>query len=249
MITLRMVAIAAAILVGTPVLVVVADHLPSIPGGDPLQEARGTINATVDNITFFEPPPKYDRVMPSGMPEQLVEGHIVFATIEIPLAVNRSEWNVSIVGSVSCELREDVRGVFSQGGIPFPTEVGPGVVRCQVGEQIFVSPDPFMEPGHTNAAVTPFTFSGTSQAEAPNGEIIDVHEYFFDVTSLGDDGSVRTERMYAWSVPVLEPFLLPDGTVKNWYCPIPEARLSEMGQTDFWAYHESELPKQFWATT
>lgn len=248
MITLRMVAIAVAILVGIPITGVVADHLGSFPGGDPWQEAEAAVNATVRDIELVEPPARFDRIIDAGMPEQVVEGHTVFATIEIPVAINRSEWNVSVVGSISCDLDTRAEGEFF-GGVPFPTRIEEGFVRCQVGEQVFLSPDPFMEPGHFSGSVTPFTPTSSWQAEAPNGELIDVHEYSFGVTRMLDDGTLQTERQYAWSVPLTTPWIHTNGKLKDWYCPIPEERLAEMGKTDFWAYHESDLPTYFWSAS
>ena len=75
----------------------------------------------------------------------------------------------------------------------------------------------------------------------PDGQHGEATEYFYEVTAANWMGETQTMHLYAWSTPVLEPWTHSDGSTKVWDCPVPEARLVEMGIHDFDARHESEM--------
>lgn len=248
MITLRMVAIAVAMLVGIPVAIVAADHMPDVPGGT-VHEAEAEARAMVTDIALIDPPDRYVRAENEFRPEQLVEGHIVFITIDLQRVLVEENFTFDIVGNVSCDFGASGEGEFFL-GLPWPTDVDEGFVRCQAGDKIFVTPDPFIEGDDVGfgSTVTPFVPVSTSTAKAPNGETIDVEEYAFDVITYDAQGAATSKTYSAWSVPVLQPWTHTDGSTKSWFCPIPEDRLREMGVSMFNAYHESELPSEYWAS-
>lgn len=246
MVTLRMIWIAVAILLGIPLATVLADHAPGhiqVPGGE-IFRATAEEAATITDIVLADPPRTYERAVIDARPEQLVEGHIVFITIDIPLIANVSNFTVDIVGNVSCELHSNASGpiVF---GIPIPNRVHELHEECEAGGVVFVTPDPFVDSESTPVQTALQPNGNVLTMEAPNGERVEATEYEYDIVETDWLGNKIAHHMYAWSVPTITPWTHTDGGEKRWYCPIPEARLKEMGVTDFIAYHESELPDRF----
>lgn len=246
MITLRMLGIAVAILVGAPIAIALADHIPGhveVPGGE-IFRAAAEEAATITDIVLADPPQFYERAVNEFRPEQLVEGHIVFITIDIPLVANVSNFTVDIIGNVSCETHANATGpkVF---GIPFPNRINELHEECEAGGLVFVTPDPFVDSEETPAQTALEPTGNEAVRQAPNGEWVRVTEYQYDLITTDWMGQSETRRMYAWSTPVITAWTHNDGGEKRWYAPLPEERLREMGVTDFSVYHESELPERF----
>ena len=242
MITLRMLGIAAALLLALPVGFVLADHVPghaTVPGGQILEMSADAV-AEVTDITLVEPPVPQDRLQAHNAPEQLVEGHTVFVTWDIQLVPNVTNWTLDITGFVECENYANVSGEYAVGGVPVPTRIDRVYAECRAGEVAFATPDPFYDSEDTyqsqmaqpNGRYIPFT--------APNGETGYATEYEYEVASVDWLGQETRKKMYMWSAPVLPEWLHSDGKPRSWYCPLPVDRLQEMGVTSFSAYLEGD---------
>lgn len=240
MVTLRMVCIAVALLVAIPVGIAFADGV-TVPGGE-LANAALHEAATVTDIDLITPPQKYDRVVNDFRPEQLVEGHIVFITIDIPLIANVSNFTFDIVGNVSCSTHFNGSGNFFGGIIPVPNRIDEAHEECQAAGRTFVTPDPFIDSDNQTLVSSSLTPTGVSTPfVTPNGQPAEATEYYYDITARDWLGEITTYSLYAWSTPVMDPWVQSDGRQMNWYCPISEERLSEMGIHEFKARHESEM--------
>lgn len=244
MITLRMIGIAVAILLGLPIATVLADHVPGhvqVPGGE-LVNAGAREAGRISDIVLIRPPPTYERTGNEFRPEQVVEGHIVFVTIDIQLVEKVSNFTFDIAGNISCELHSSGEGEFFGGIVPVPRQFDEFHEECEAAGVVFVTPDPFIDSQNadppTSAALQPN--GRTFQRQAPNGEWIEITEYEFtkpETDWMGETTGMKT--YYAWSVPTITPWTHDDGSTKKWFCPIPEDRLGEMGETHFTAFLES----------
>lgn len=233
MITLRMLWIAVAILVGLPLGFGLADHAIghiTVPGGEVVSLAGHTA-ATVTDIILADPPQTYKRAAVHNWPEQLVEGHTVYVQLLIPLIPDVENFSVDIIGDISCQHHVNASGPYFL-GIPIPNRVHEAHVECRFGETVVVTPDPFYDSNRTyqtsmepTGVEIPFV--------APNGIEGVATEYRY--WSIEEDWlGVQTAHVrYAWAVPVMDPWVHEDGSLKRWYCPIPLARMEEMGVTHF----------------
>jgi hypothetical protein len=243
-----MIWIALAILVGLPTATVLADHAighVEVPGGEIVRFAAEE-TATVTDVILADPPQRLDHLPHFDVPEQLVEGHTVFLTVEMVAVPNVSNFTVDIVGNVSCTTHANTSGPFFPVGpfnIPVPNRVHEFHEECEAGGFVFATPDPFMETESGDiTSWGPFQANGrTIPFEAPDGQTGEAIEYQFDLFETDWLGETTVRTMYAWSVPVLEPWTHSDGRERNAYCPIPEDRLLEMGIESFRLYHESEM--------
>lgn len=250
MITLRMLAIAVAILVGLPISFALADHAighVTVPGGE-VFDTYAEVAAWVTDVELIEPPGTYDRAVRHNAPEQLVEGHTVFVTWDIPLVKNVTNWTANIIGNVECRHKADWEGVYWQGVVPVPTRVNEAHVECEAGETMIMTPDPFMDSsnafGSSNFHFSPAAPTGQRiPFTAPNGRVAEAVEYEYVVTGIDWLGNEFTRTQYAWEVPILESWAHSDGRPRNWYCPIPEARLTEMGLSQFLVFHQRDAPE------
>lgn len=235
MITLRMLAIASALLVGLPVGFVLADHAighVQTPGGEVVNYGLEAA-ATVTDITLLEPPARYDRYEALNAPEQLVEGHTVFVTWDIQLVKNVTNWTMDIVGNVDCQDHVNASGEY-WGPVLWPTRVDEAHVECEAFGQVFVTPDPFVDSQRSEA--TPLTPTGEYVPyTTPAGETGYATEHVYEVTSTDWLGQTTTTTYYAWSVPIMQPWMHEDGKPRSWYCPLPVDRLQEMGVSSFTA--------------
>lgn len=233
MVTLRMVAVAVAILVGVPLLAA-ATHTPwhvIVQGGD-VASANAEAYLEATNVTLVEAFAHYDRMMVNDLPEQLVEGHTVFLTIEIPLIPNITNWTVDINGDVSCALNESTRGVHGPFGIPIPTRIDRARLECQAAGEVFATPDPFYDSENAfrsslqpTGNVYPFV--------APNGQPSYTEEYTFFTVRDDEFGDAITRIYYAYAAPILDPWVAPNGETKSWVIALPDERLREMDVTEW----------------
>lgn len=234
MVTLRMLWIAVAIVVGLPTGIGLAHHAighVQVPGGEIVNGGLEAA-ATVTDIVLVDAIQTYDRVAVHNWPEQLVEGHTVFVTLDIPLVPNMTNWTADIIGDIECKTNTRTSGYFFQ-GLPVPRRIDEAHAECRAAGRVFVTPDPFYDSNHTyggqwrlTGVEIPFT--------APDGQPGVMREYSYpvvqtDLVTLEQ----RESTWYAWEVPILEPWLHADGSEKRWYCPIPVARIDEMGVSHF----------------
>lgn len=238
MITLRMVWIAAALLIGPP-LVVAATHDAwhvVVEGGE-MAEASAEAMIEATNITLVEATAQYDRVAVHNMPEQLVEGHTVFATIDIPLIRNVTNWQAEVVGDVSCQTNTSTSGVYFF-GIPIPTRIDRARVECQAGGRMYATPDPFYDSENTyRSSLRPTGRTWTDVT--PAGQATYTEEYTFTYLREEADGTVTQGDGFVYASPVVEPWLDTNGDGKSWMISIPYAVLAEMG--DRWTIvHETD---------
>lgn len=238
MITLRMLGIAVAILLGIPLAFGLA-QLPIIVEGGEIVDASEDAAFAVTDIVLADPPQTYDRAAVYDWPEQLVEGHTVFLQILIPLIPNESQFTVDILGDISCQLHANASGPYFL-GVPFPNRIHESRVECHAGQTVFVTPNPFYDSDETTGSYSYHTQMEPTGDEipyvTPSGVAGIAREYTYTVISVDELGTATEKRVYAYSVKTVEPFLHTDGSVKRWYCPIPIARLEEMDVSHFDAY-------------
>lgn len=231
MITLRMLGIAVAILVGLPIGFGLADHAVghvTVPGGE-VFDMSGDVAATVTDIVLADPPQTYERAKVHDWPEQLVEGHTVFVQLIIPLLPIEENFTVDIIGDINCVNHFNASGPYFM-GIPIPNRINEAHVECHFGETVVVTPDPFYDSNDTyqtsmrpTGIEIPFV--------APNGIEGVAREYEYFSVSEDSMGQQTAVQRYAWAVPVIEPWYHEDGTLKRWYCPVPVERLEQMDIT------------------
>lgn len=235
MVTLRMVVLAVALLLGIPAASVLASHglphLPTVPGGQ-VVEAQAEEFVRVTDVMLADPPQFYESNFSFVRHEQLVEGHTVFATITNELKANVSNATIDITGHIECEHHVNASGpvVF---GVPVFNRVHEAHEECRVGETVFVTPDPFVDPNQ-QAAFSPMmpTFR-TFPFTTPSGERGESVEYSFEMLTYDALGEPVVRTLYAWETPIYAPWVGPDGDPKAFYAPLPAGRIMEMGLGDF----------------
>lgn len=241
MITLRMLAIASAILVSLPIGFALAHHAADhvlVPGGEVVNYGLEAA-AHVRDITLVEPPGNYDRVSPEKVSEQLVEGHTVFVTWDIQRVHNATPWSADVVGSIGCDPHVNVSGEYWGPDLFWPTRVDEAHVECWANGTVIVTPDPFYDSDDAQESSMQPT-GRTIPFTTPTGQTGHATEYVYEAVSTDWLGESTSRTLYAWSVPVLDPWLHSDGGTKSWYCPLPVDRLQEMGITTFTARFESD---------
>lgn len=231
MITLRMLGIAVAILVGIPLAWGLADGPIVIPGGE-IVDMSGEVVATVTNLSLVEPPQTYERRRVHDWPEQLVEGHTVFVQLLIPVYPIQENWTIDVVGNIECTHHVNASGPYFL-GIPIPRDINEARVECRAGETVVATPDPFYDSNDTVSL--PISYSSLSPTGndipfvAPNGVQGVAEEYEYWRITTHPDGSQSAQKRYAWATPVIAPWYDETGSLKTWYCPIPIDRIQEMG--------------------
>ena len=235
MITLRMLWIALAIVVGLPIGFGLADHAIghyTVPGGEVVNAGLDAA-ATVTDIVLVETVTTYDRLAVHNWPEQLVEGHTVFVTLDIPVVPNITNWTADIAGDIECKTHTDIEGYYFLGLPIIPSRINEAHAECHVAGIVFVTPDPFYNSSHTSGSSMRLT--GLEYPfQAPNGQRGIAREYAYEVVTVDPITFAQTQATwYAWGVPILEPWTHTDGSTKRWYCPIPVARIDEMGVDHF----------------
>lgn len=232
MVNLRMLAIASAILLGTPLILAATHGIGHVvvPGGE-VVDYYGEAAAEVTDIVLADLGTVYKPNDTFFRPEQVVEGHTTWLTIDIRLEANVTNASIDITGMVECNHNVSARGpvVF---GVPIFNRVDRASAECRVGETVFVTPDPFYDSDNTyTSAMTP---TGTIYPfTTPSGESGYAEEFQFFTIHEDIYGEPVREDYYAWSVPIYEPWIHTDGRPKAWTCPLPVDKLREMGVSDF----------------
>lgn len=236
MISLRMLGIASALLLLLPI------GVAAIPYGD---EGEGTVVEGTQEVVaevydvVLANLPEERELDPSTLqePEQLVEGHTVFVVIDVKTRPREANGSVDIMGMVECRANATYSGRTFL-GIPLPERVDRAQVRCRIDEHVIVSPDPFQDPPAGRPTATdrliPFRIPGVGTGYA--------EEFAYPVVRQRADGSEETLTFYAWKVPIWDAWVDGHGRPKNFYAPIPEDRLLEMGVGDFKVFHERDAP-------
>lgn len=241
MVTLRMVCIAVALLFGGPVAFAIAVVPAQVPGGEVVNFALDQA-ATITDIALIEPPRKLDRAVLHHAPEQLVEGHIVFLVINIPVVENVTNFTADIVGNVSCSTHSNVSGEFFAGIVPIPRRIDEFHEECHAAGRTFVTPDPFIDSNDQQIISASLRPTGNVMTRtAPTGQEVEITEYWYDITTEDWLGERHYYNLYAWSAPVIDTWYHGPGRPMNWYCPLPDDKLAEMGIHQFQARHESEM--------
>lgn len=241
MINLRMIGLAAAILLFIPV------GMAAWPDDDPGDGRAVTEYAVeaafeVTDVAIANLPREkvYDRES-FHETEQLVEGHTVFVTIDIEYSYVEANGTIDIWGDVHCKY--DAHAPGREYRIPvgpyevpivIPESIDRARAECTVAGQTVVMPDPAQGVPVSSPAPTGREFP----YETPLGERGSAVEYRY--TAMRADGTTTT--LYAWLTPIHKPWLDFDGRPKNFYCPIPEDRLMEMDLEDFKVYHQQDAP-------
>lgn len=241
MITLRMLGLASAILILLPIGV---SALPdgvttSEDDGESVIEGSQEVAAEVYDVVLARMPreKEYDHET-FREEEQLVEGHTVFVVIDVGSRFNDSNGSVDIMGMVECKAEVSYSGPTFL-GIPLPERVDRAHVRCRADEHVIVTPDPFQNP----PLARPVPTDRLIPFRGPTGELAYAQEYSYPALRQDPDGTQEEATFYAWSVPIWsEPWLDTHGRPKNFYSPIPEDRLVEMGVEDFKVYHQKDAP-------
>lgn len=234
MLTLRMLALAAALLLGTPLVIAALpnDAEPDVDGGE-LVNRNLAAGAQVVDVVLADMPGRVEGRTGAFGNETLVEGHSVFVTLDIEIRLNQTNGTVNVTGFVECSHYADVEVQYFDtvvGDVPFPTRIDRAGADCRVGERVFATPDPFYEPEVQNSGLyptgrlVPFT--------TPTGEVGYLEEFAFDLVRENEWGDVSEETYYAFAAPVYAPWLHRDGRLKSFVMPIPTDRLGE-GMNDF----------------
>jgi hypothetical protein len=237
MINLRMIGLASALLLLLPIGVMAMPDLgDEAPRGSPTAGGYEEVTAAVYDVVLAQMP--REKVYDPGSyheAEQLVEGHTVFVTLDVTYAYNQSNGTVDIMGMVDCSANVKYSGPTFL-GIPLPERVDSVQAGCRVDEYVIVTPDPFDDPPLAAATPTgrllPFQVPGVGGGYA--------EELQYPVQVQGPDGAGRTATFYAWKVPIWQPWTDDHGRPKDFYAPLPEDRLAEMGVRDFRVYHERD---------
>lgn len=206
----RMIALAAALLLIVPVGIGTAQ--------DPILDLWGEASAIIQDVELIEPPRKKTYNDSDFIePEQLVEGHTVFVTIDLQPQYENVSAEVDIGGYVSCEHHVAYEAML----YVVPTNIREAQVECAFGERVVVTPDPFSgDPG---------SLDDTGALYTPTGQV-------FPFTVPGGQSGYLEELVFehegrdylAWATPVLRPFETAQGT-KNFYAPLPLAGLQANG--------------------
>jgi hypothetical protein len=167
--------------------------------------------------------------------EQPVEGHTVFATIELRANTSEVEGNVTIAGVIDC--RHDVE--YDYEIFPIPSRVRRAEVGCVIGERVVVYPVNYTSNSGQSSDFTPT--GRVIPFTPPSGVPVYAEEFSFLLTETNNDGLVVERTMFAWATPVVPPWTTDAGKVKNFMMPIPLDRILEMDCGDYQVVLERDL--------
>ena len=192
--------------------------------GDGHQEILEYSARVVAELTDIEGVPLeivlYERVIPMT-PEELVEGHTVFATMNIELIPHKVAKEVNVAGLVEC--RYDIIGVQ----VP-SLAIERIYAECNVGGSIWLS-DPDSAQPTSRHDLEP---TGREYLVDPpdGGEPSLVVEYAYWSPRTDEDGLERYERVYCWETFV-RPVATNPRTDKpfNFVARVDLDRMEEMG--------------------
>lgn len=243
MLNKRMIAIAAALLMFFPVGVLAG------PAQDTV-EAGADLVLEVKNLVVADP--TYERDDPVDWdlvrPEQLVEGHTVFVTIETTGNVTVQEWNVTVDGHVECRHHGEIKGSWWN-GVPFVTGAEHVRVECHVGERVVFTPSVYCiatgDPTCPNATPSlPMVATGVILPfTTPTGEQGYVEELSFVNHETDAWGHPVEKTYYAYATPVFAPWITDEGQLQNFRTLIPVDRLREMQVSDWEVFAEENVPR------
>lgn len=244
MLNLRHLALAAAL-----ILVLAAGAY-----ADPMSEtyeATADVVARVSNLRLFEPAYVWERDSRDLEPEQLVEGHSTFVTMDVTATRKAVEGFVNVTGMVECEHSGNVTttpyGVwvppFGYVDVPFLTGVKDVYLRCHVEERVVATPTIYCQVSgdwdcEAPSAMAPLMVptGRVFPFLAPDGQAGTVEELAFSATPEGES---EPRTFYAYSFPILRPWQdLDDGAFRNFWAPVPYDALYEMDSWDFKFLHE-----------
>lgn len=247
--SIRMFALAGALLLLIPVGVLAG------PQSD-VYEVAAEVEARVSNIHLLDPAMNGTPVNVGAMPEQVVEGHTTFVTLEVAVNGTQVQGNITVDGYVECDKHVDVgtSGGFFVGGyfVPYPTGVNDAHVACHVGERVIITPTVYctvmgdFQCGANNTNIPLLLRTGNVYPfTSPLGQSAYVEEYSFQKTTDDGQGSLVTTTYYAWATPILMPWVNEQGQAQNMMLPIPSERLAAMPGVDhFRALYEDKVRKE-----
>lgn len=221
----RMYALAAALFLAVPVGIGATQN--------PVLDLWAEGSAIISDVELFDPPRKkvYDDWQ-FVKPEQVVEGHTTFVTIEMVARYENVTGNVTIDGVVHCEDHVEYEAWYNL----VPTRVKRAQAECYAGQRVVVTPDPFSgDPGSLrDLAENPPIYRPTGSVYpilTPDGQMGYVEELSFD--HLG-----RT--YFAWATPVFQDWTW-NGKTKNFIAPLPVERLLWNDADDYRVVLENDL--------
>jgi len=238
MVNFRMLGLASALLLLLPVAAWANPNDPSsyvVEGG-----AEGLLQVTDVALADLGAPRAIDPSSTHAQ-ERLVEGHTVFAVIDITTHVLNDTGNFTVDGLVSCSAHAEgpTRGITLPfvGKVYYPTRVDDVTVDCLEQHRVVVIPSPFQ----TSSSYTPLHPTGVvTRYQTPNGDVGYEEEYaFFEQWS--DAEGVHQAPRYAWAVSAHPAWTKADGHAKNLMAPLPADRLHEMGLHGFQLVDERQV--------
>lgn len=232
MINARMLALALAMLLGVAMFATSQQ-----PQDSDVVEVAAEAVAYVQDLELVSPPDQYEYPPWELGSEQLVEGHIVFHTLERTPTRIEDNGSLDIVGTVNCQHHVNATTKSWFGLVHIPDRVNEAWVECEAGERVVVTPSVFR-----SSAASPMMPTGNGfMLDTPTGEPAYAQELVFTVTEELRDGSFAAKEYYAWSVPALEKWVYRDGTTKNLWFELPVGKLREMGTDRFEVISERSL--------
>ena len=170
--------------------------------------------------------------------ERVVEGHIVFITIDIKQQVQVQNGSVDITGFVNCSTHANATGPLFL-GVLVPNRIQEAHEECHVGHRVVVTPDPFTSAGSMSTpqptgVVLPFT--------APSGEQGYAEEFAYSFMTFDPQGLPIDVTRFAWAVPILHEWTDAHGRQMNFFDPLPNDRLMQLDTTNFQVVFEKNFP-------
>lgn len=238
MINIRMFAIAGALFLILPVGVLAGPLQDTVSFA--AQEA-----ASVTNVDVLRPATKCAPISGNLTPEQVVEGHTTFVTLDEISDCKAIEGNVTVDGLVHCETHGSLRTswIYVAGvAVPIVTHVDGVREECNVGGRVVVTPTIYctltgdaqcnFSPANTRTAPLLFPTGEVIPLMSPDGQYAYAEEFSFIANG-------RT--YYAWATPIMRPWLDPAGHTKDFLVPVPSERLRAMDTNDFKIVFEDQV--------
>ncbi|GEM_PF-4565898 len=239
MVNVRMLALASALLLLLPLYAWAAPD-PSDPTSL-LVEGGAKQLLTVSNVTLVQPPQQ--RVVDPNSTyghERLVEGHTVFAVIDLKSSPVADEGSIDISAMVNCTAETRVHYDRFL-GVPIPDGVETTTLQCLENATLVAIPDPISTSD--SASMSPLAPDGeVYRYVTPTGEVGYETEYSYEYRHADAGGHWRSETRYAWAVSPSKPWTDASGASKDVYVTLPTARLEQMGVRSFHVLDARALP-------
>ncbi|MHB8603989.1 MAG: hypothetical protein ACYDCK_01940 [Thermoplasmatota archaeon] len=218
MVNRLVVALASALALFIPMGVVGSGGGP--PGQSIFQWAASLV-ATVDDIGGVNLEPSGPIVFIPIEHEQVVEGHIVFTTMEIQRGPPPPPHNVSVVGLIECQVQVDNITVER-------LHVDHFFAECHTAGNIFTSSSAMPRPG-SPGDLWPTGWQHTDYAP-DSGQPVVTTEYGYHTQAKDADGNLRDVIAYCWSSKLVDQGTNPaTGHPYNFVLSVDVPRLIEMG--------------------